>query len=208
MVCFLSNCSLGKMGAALANEAYYRGADVTLVHGPVSEEILKSISSEVRTISAVSAEEMKNIMLDLTYKDTFSYPHYVIMAAAVSDYRAREISKKKIKKGGSESEIKLVLNEDILKLLGEKKGNNNHNEQPFLVGFAVETGEIDELLTEVEKKLKSKNVDLMVGNFAEDAFGLDTNRVWLIDKQGRRDEIATSDKTHIAGKIIDAILRH
>jgi phosphopantothenoylcysteine decarboxylase/phosphopantothenate--cysteine ligase len=202
---FISNRSSGKMGAAIADEAYFRGAEVTLVHGPVSTEILNSISSEIRTIPAMSAEEMKNIMLDLTYKDTFSFPHYVIMAAAVSDFRPREASTKKIKKGKADSKIELLPNDDILKILGEKKGNGDH---PFLVGFAVETGDIEELLSEVEKKLKAKNVDLMVGNFAQDAFGLDTNRVWLLDKQGRRDEIATSDKSQIAGKIIDAILRH
>lgn len=202
---FLSNRSTGKMGVALANEAYYRGADVTLVHGPVSDHVLARLSSEIRRIPVTSADEMKNIMLDLTYKDTFSFPHYVIMAAAVSDYRVKNIAAKKIKKDKSEGIIELTMNEDILKLLGEKKGSNDH---PYLVGFAVETGEIDELISEVNKKLKNKNVDLMVGNFAEDAFGLDTNRVWIIDKQGRRDEIATSDKSFIAGRIIDAILRH
>ena len=62
-------------------------------------------------------------------------------------------------------------------------------------------------LQELENKLSKKKADLMIGNFAEDSFDLDTNRVWLIDRNGRRDEIATSDKHRVADKILDAILR-
>lgn len=201
---FLSNRSSGKMGIALANEAYYRGAEVTLVHGPVNEQYLQNAADEIRKIPVTTAEEMQMAMLDLTYKDTFSFPHIVIMAAAVSDYRPKSAVKGKLKKNIKDKSLEMDLNEDILKLLGEKKSNN----QPFLVGFAVETGEIDDLLKELERKLKSKNIDLMVGNFAQDAFGLDTNRVWLLDKDGRRDEITTSEKTHIASKILDAVIRY
>lgn len=200
---FLSNRSSGKMGLALANDAYYRGAEVTLVHGPVHEQLLAGLSTEVRCIPVTSAEEMKNAMLDLTYKDTFSFPHIVVMAAAVSDYRPKKSSEGKRKKSNKDEVLELSLNEDILKVLGQKKAA----QQPVLVGFAVETGDIDDLLKELDAKLRNKNVDLMVGNFAEDAFGLDTNRVWLLDRDGRRDEIATSEKSHIASKIFDAVLR-
>ena len=200
---FVSNRSSGKMGIALATDAYYRGAEVTLVHGPLSLDVLSTIPSEVRKISVTSAEEMKNAMLDLSYNDKLSQPHIVIMAAAVSDYRPAQPAAEKIKKSGDREIIELTMNDDILSLLGQKKSGA----EPYLVGFAVETGDVEELLKEVDKKLKIKNVDLMVGNLAEDAFGLDSNRVWLVDRYGRRDEIPGTSKSRVASKVLDAVLR-
>lgn len=75
----------------------------------------------------------------------------------------------------------------------------------MLVGFAVETGEIEALLEAAGDKLRRKKADIIVGNFAEDAFDLDTNRVWIIDRHGKREEVATTFKTRVANKILDAM---
>lgn len=198
---FISNRSSGKMGIALANEAYFRGAEVTLVHGPVANESLAQLSADIRKVSVTTAEQMKNAMLDLTFSN--EAPQIVVMAAAVSDYKPKESSEHKTKKSSAKKLVELELNDDILSELGKQKGEA----APYLVGFAVETGEIEELLQEISRKLQVKNVDLIVGNLAEDAFGLDTNRVWLLDRHGRREEIATSEKTAIAAKIFDAVVK-
>lgn len=201
---FVSNRSSGKMGIALAHEAYRRGAEVTLVHGPISSSLTSSLPSGVRKIEITSAENLQDVVGRLVYEDKVSNPHIVIMSAAVADYRPVEASSQKIKKTQSPTKFDLTPNPDILKSLGEKKKKSGG---PVLVGFAVETGELDDLLSELENKLTKKNADLMVGNFAEDSFDLDTNRVWLIDKNGRRDEVATANKHRVADKILDAILR-
>jgi len=130
-------------------------------------------------------------------------PDIVIMTAAVSDFRPVSTEAHKIKKGKAKKAISLVENPDILAELGEKKGESP---RPLLVGFAVETGEIDGLIDEVNRKLKGKNADMIVGNFAEDAFDLDTNRVWLIDRYGKQEEVATSFKSRVAVKIFNSLL--
>jgi phosphopantothenoylcysteine decarboxylase/phosphopantothenate--cysteine ligase len=100
--------------------------------------------------------------------------------------------------------LELTSTRDILSELGERRGEVR---KPILVGFAVETGELDELLVQVRDKLKRKNADMIVGNLAADAFDLDTNRVWLVDRNGRQDEIATTFKGRVANRILDAVLR-
>jgi phosphopantothenoylcysteine decarboxylase / phosphopantothenate---cysteine ligase len=201
---FVSNRSSGKMGLSLAFEAFRRGAEVTLVHGQISASLLSSLPSGIRKIEVGSAEQMKEAVERMVYEDEVSNPHIVIMSAAVADYAPASVAKSKIKKSSNNMRLDLELNPDILKTLGDKK---KKQEGPILVGFAVETGEMEDLLTELENKLSKKNADLMVGNFAEDSFDLDTNRVWLIDRNGRRGEVATASKQRVAEKIFDAILR-
>ncbi|MCO6430236.1 MAG: bifunctional phosphopantothenoylcysteine decarboxylase/phosphopantothenate--cysteine ligase CoaBC [Deltaproteobacteria bacterium] len=200
---YVTNRSSGKMGAALAIEAYRRGADVSVVHGPISPSVIAKFPLAIKRYPVVTAEEMKDAMLELTFNEEDNVPDIVIMAAAVADYRPAERASQKIKKSSKAGTISVTPNPDILKLIGEKRSPG----RPHLVGFAIETGELPELLEELNNKLKSKNADLMVGNFAEDAFDLDTNRVWLIDKHGRQDEVATSDKHRVADKILNAILK-
>jgi len=200
---FVSNRSSGKMGTALAMEAFRRGAEVTLVHGPISGSVLASLPAAIRKIEISSAESMKEAVERLVFEDKVANPHIVIMSAAVADYRPSKIASQKIKKSNKATSLDMEPNPDILKFLGERKKEG----RPLLVGFAVETGELPDLLQELENKLAAKKADLMVGNFAEDSFDLDTNRVWLIDRNGRRDEVATGDKHRVADKILDAILR-
>lgn len=195
---FLSNRSSGKMGVALAREAFRRGADVTLVHGPLSIPV----PADVRTVSVLSAEDMREGVIDAVYGEG-DYDA-VIMSAAVSDFRPVEVAQHKVKKSGGTPEIELVKNADILSEVGSRK-----HEKPGMkvVGFAVETGEIPELLEELRRKLETKNVDLMVGNFAQEAFDLDTNKVWLINRYNKQEEISTASKARVANKILDAVLK-
>ena len=201
---FLSNRSSGKMGVALAMEAFRRGAEVTLVHGPINSSLLGQLPEAIRKIEVISAADLRDVTLKMVYEDKVANPHIVIMSAAVADYRPQVISSEKIKKSQKLMSLDLESTDDVLKMLGEKK---NEGQGPLLVGFAVETGELDGLIAELQTKLKKKKADLMVGNFAADSFDLDTNRVWIMDKNGRRDEVATGDKYRVADKILDAILR-
>jgi phosphopantothenoylcysteine decarboxylase/phosphopantothenate--cysteine ligase len=126
------------------------------------------------------------------------------MAAAVADCRPEVAGLEKIKKGALPESLKLTKNDDILASLGERKGSQK---APLLVGFAVETGDVENLLSEVRRKLSQKNADLMVGNFASDAFDQDTNRVWLVSRAGKEEEVSTTYKSRVAMRIFDAIAR-
>lgn len=196
---YISNRSSGKMGIALAREAYRRGAAVTLVHGPIKPRV----PSRVHLVPVLTAGEMHQAMIDQAFGQTVR-PDIVIMTAAVADYRPADPAEQKVKKGAQTASIKLLPNIDILSDLGAKRGKEN---KPVLVGFSVETGEIDELIHESLAKLKKKNADMIVGNFAEDAFDLDTNRVWIVEKSGKHDEVATTYKSRVANKIFDAVLK-
>jgi phosphopantothenoylcysteine decarboxylase/phosphopantothenate--cysteine ligase len=195
---FLSNRSSGKMGIALATEAFRRGAEVTVVHGPLQ----LPVPSFVTAVPVGRAVEMRDAVMNLAFGPVpFDL---VIMAAAVADFRPADPLPKKMKKAGGASAIALAPNPDILAELGARR-----SERPTmrLVGFAVETGEISELIEELRRKLSAKKADLLVGNLAEEAFDLDTNRVWLIDKNGRQDEVSTSLKERVANRVLDAVGR-
>ena len=197
---YLSNRSSGKMGIALARELHRRGAEVTLVHGPC----VVNVPAAVKCLPVTSATEMLEAMLANSF-DHPTPPDLIIMAAAVSDFRPKAAADAKIKKAEFKpARIELEQNPDILSTLGERRGES---QRPRLVGFAVETGEIEDLLTEARNKLRTKNADMIVGNFATDAFDLDTNRVWIVDKNGRQHEVATTFKSRVANKILDAILK-
>ena len=128
----------------------------------------------------------------------------LIMAAAVADYRPEKSSDTKIKRGAKKVSLSMIENQDILTDLGERRSDSK---RPVLVGFAVETGEIEELIEEAREKMKRKGADLIVGNFAQEAFDLDTNRVWIVDRTGRQEEVATTFKSRVANIVLDSILR-
>jgi phosphopantothenoylcysteine decarboxylase/phosphopantothenate--cysteine ligase len=194
---YISNRSSGKMGIALAKEAYRRGAEVTVVHGPLSST--PRLPRRVSKVSITSAAQMRDAVLSRLS----SSPEIVIMAAAVADYRPAIPATGKIKKSTDPSSIELSPNDDILLELGERKGSST---RPFLVGFAVETGTVEELVAEVQRKLARKNADLMVGNLAQDSFDKDTNRVCIVRRSGTPESLETARKSDVARRIFDAIL--
>ncbi len=197
---YISNRSSGKMGVALAREAYRRGAEVTVIHGPLKSELPRSVKS----VEIVTAQEMYEQVLAHAFPAGGIGVDVVIMAAAVADFRPKETAPNKIKKSGVLKSIELVKNLDILLALGEKRAKTRN---PLLIGFAVETGEIEDLINEARAKLERKHCDLIVGNFAQDAFDLETDRVWLVDRSGKQEEVSTTHKSRIATKILDRVLK-
>lgn len=215
---YISNRSSGKMGIALVREAFRRGAEVTMVHGPVPVRV----PDQVHRIQVESAQQMHDVIMSLTFGPSpgasaaessggpFEPPDLVMMAAAVADYRPAQRAEHKLKKKGGIPQIELIENPDILAALGARKrllAATDPATKPLIVGFAVETGEIEDLVNEAHRKLLVKGADLIVGNFAQDAFDLDTNRAWLVDRNGRQEEITTSYKSRVANKVLDAVAR-
>lgn len=186
---FIGNRSSGKMGVALANAFARENAEVTLVLGP-SHEIP---DHSVNTIRVESAEEM--------YRATemhFAGSDITILAAAVSDYRPVDPVKNKIKKAGKTLVIELEKTTDILETLGRKK-----KKKQVLAGFALET---DNELTNAIEKLNKKNLDFIVLNSLRDegaGFGVDTNKITILDKKGKSHTFGLRDKLSVAKDIVE-----
>jgi phosphopantothenoylcysteine decarboxylase / phosphopantothenate---cysteine ligase len=188
---FIGNHSSGKMGYAVADELAARGADVTLVSGPVT---LKPREKNVTVIPTTSAAEMFAACKEVKYD-------IAILAAAVADYTPVETSSEKIKKNVAELTIPLKRTEDILATLGKTKKQNQ-----LLVGFALETENEKE---HAIKKLESKNADMIVLNSLKDdgaGFGKDTNKVTLFYRGGKERPFTAKSKTEVAKDIVDAII--
>ena len=189
---FISNPSTGKMGFSLARVARRRGAEVTLITGPTHLDPVPGVSM----VRVTSALEMEKEVLKV-----FPTASIVIKAAAVSDYRPQERLTQKLKKAEPELHLTLVQNPDILRRLGEKKKHQ------FLVGFAAET---EDLLENGLKKLKEKNLDMIVVNpigRPESGFGGDTNQVLFIFPEEKTKSFPVMLKDDVAGLIIDTILK-
>jgi len=189
---FISNHSSGRMGNALALEAAMRGAEVTLVSGPVSEY---PQHPSIQTIKITSAAEMYNSCMELFPKADIS-----VMAAAVADYTPVDPAKEKIKKSGDSLKLELVKTRDILAELGNRKSLGQ-----LLVGFALETNnEVDNAI----KKLHTKNLDFIVLNSLKDAgsgFGCDTNKISILGKNQVISEFPLKTKSEAAVDIFDFI---
>lgn len=186
---FIGNRSSGKMGNAIANSAFLRGANVTLITGPVSNYSYP----EIKKINVRSAEEMKNAV-DNELKNN----DVLIMSAAVADYKPTKVSNKKIKKEDGLSSINLTKTTDILSSI--KKQNK------IVVGFALET---DNEKENAFKKLSSKNLDLIILNSLNDkgsGFEHDTNKIIIIDKKNNKKEFPLLSKLSVANNILDEIL--
>jgi len=173
---FLGNRSTGKMGFALAERAAARGADVTLIAGPVTLRTPEvRAPGRVRRVDVRSALDMRDAMWNALGRD-LSGADALVMAAAVADHRPADVSPTKLKKGDVRATIELVKNPD---LLGEV-GNARSGGHPVLVGFAVETAGGEELVAYARRKLAQKRVDLVVANEASASFGRDDNRAVLV----------------------------
>lgn len=188
---YITNHSTGKMGYALAECCMRRGAEVTLVSGPVAIQPPMFVD----VVPVTSAEEMAREV-----KTRADSQDIIIKAAAVADYRPVNPADEKIKKKDGDSSIELERTEDILKYLGEhrKKGQ-------FICGFSMETEHMVENST---AKLDKKNVDMIVANNLKvrgAGFGTDTNIVTLITKAGAK-ELPIMSKSEVADAIMDEIL--
>lgn len=183
---YITNKSSGKMGYALAEEAYKMGANVTLISGEVG------IISPLQDIEyVVSAEDMYN-----TFLKYFPQADIIIMAAAVADYTPNKMENNKIKKKSDTMELSLVKTKDILLYAGENKQNNQ-----VLVGFAAETDNIEEY---AKSKLMKKNADIIAANdVSRKDIGFDSsdNEVTLYFKNGEKRNTGKQSKIDIA-KII------
>jgi phosphopantothenoylcysteine decarboxylase/phosphopantothenate--cysteine ligase len=191
---FIGNHSSGKMGLAIAEELYSRGADVTLVMGPSSIELP---ANGIKTIRVKSAEEMYNVCTR-----SFENSDIAVMAAAVADYTPVAVSTGKIKKKENNLVIELKKTKDILKSLGEKK-----KAKQVLVGFALETSNEREYAL---GKLKSKNADMVVLNSLNDpgaGFGTDTNKITIFDKSGKEFSFGLLPKNEVARNIVDTLIQ-
>ena len=167
---FIGNHSSGKMGFAIAETAASLGASVVLVCGPTH---LKLTHKSVERIDVTSAEEMFQVVKS-QYPDT----DIAIAAAAVADYRPSAVADQKIKKQAASLQINLEPTPDILKYMGE------HNQNQFLVGFALET---ENEVENAKGKLSRKNLDLIVLNSLNDTgagFKTETNKVTFITREG------------------------
>ncbi|WP_305303979.1 bifunctional phosphopantothenoylcysteine decarboxylase/phosphopantothenate--cysteine ligase CoaBC [Romboutsia ilealis] len=188
---YITNRSTGKMGYSITKEAIERGADVTLITGPTN---LTPPQNLKKLIKIESANDMYEAVLEnLDENDV------VIKSAAVADYKPKNYSNKKIKKSDDDLVIELDRNKDIAQEIGKIKNNK------ILVGFAAET---NDLIENASLKIKKKNLDFIVANdlTKEGAgFGVDTNIVKIIDKEGNITEYPKMKKEEVANIILDKI---
>lgn len=188
---FIGNRSSGKMGRALAEEAFARGAEVTVVTGPHTAEM----PHVVETIEVETAVQMAEAVAARA-SDTDIF----IAAAAVADYRPEGASEVKHKKNGESLMLSLAENPDILATFGAQKSGKQ-----LVVGFAAET---NDLLANAKEKLNKKNLDLIVANevgTSDSGFGLDDLRAAIIGTNGHVPEFALHSKESLAESLFDRI---
>jgi len=191
---FIGNYSSGKMGYAIAEELNNRGAEVSLISGPVNIQV----NSSIKLIKVKTAEEMYNASVS-----EFKNSDIAIMTAAVADYRAKNISDKKIKRETSELTIELEANKDIAAELGKIKKKNQ-----ILVGFALETDNEEQ---NAIKKIKKKNLDFIVLNSMKDngaGFGTDTNKISIIDYYNKKFNFELKSKKEVAKDISNFLVKY
>lgn len=190
---YIGNRSSGKMGFAVANAAALRGADVTLISGPVHLRTPRN----VKRIDVNTAQEM-----DAAVQQEFDQTDVVVMAAAVADYAVVEPGAEKIKRESQPEDqltLRLKKNPDILQSLGARKGNR------LLIGFALET---TDGIRHAQEKLKRKNLDAIVLNNATEAgagFNTDTNVVTIITLDGHAESLPIMPKFEVANRILDRV---
>ena len=191
---FIGNHSSGKMGFDIANEAANKGAEVILVSGPTH---LNVQNSSVKLIRVTSAQDMYDAC-----HEHYEKVDVAIAAAAVADYRPKNVAHQKIKKNEATFSIELEKTKDILASLGEQKRNQ------FLIGFALET---ENEIEHAKLKIQKKNLDLIVLNSLNDegaGFGKSTNKVTFIDKNFQIEPMDLKSKEAVALDIINKIIQH
>lgn len=190
---FIGNHSSGKMGFDIANEAANNGAEVILVSGPT---YLNVKNNSVKVVRVTSAQEMYDAC-----HEYYSEVDVAIAAAAVADYRPKNVANQKIKKNESTFSIELEKTKDILASLGEQK------EKQFLIGFALET---ENEIEHAKQKIQKKNLDLIVLNSLNDkgaGFGQPTNKVTFISKDFEIEPKELKSKEEVAQDIINKVIQ-
>lgn len=188
---FITNRSTGKMGYAIAEEAVNRGADVILVSGPTKLNPPKG----VKVININTNSEMKDEIIN-----NFEWADIVIKSAAVADYKPKEYSNKKIKKGEGNLSLDFIRDNDILMELGKIKTHQ------ILVGFAAESNDV---LDNAKDKLERKNLDFIVANditATDTGFGSDDNKVVIISREHEPVYLEKMSKKEVACNIFDLVL--
>ncbi len=185
---FITNASSGKMGLALADAAHQMGAEVTLISTFNAKRNYKNIVTE-------TASDMEKVV-----KENLQAQDCVIMSAAVSDYRVKNYSEQKIKKGSEEElTLELVKNPDILKSISAL------NERPLVVGFCAES---ENLIENAKKKITNKGCDLLIANDIsrkDIGFNSDENEIYILDKKLNIKHIEKDTKQNIAKRILEEI---
>ena len=184
----ITNRSTGKMGFALAQRARSRGADVTLVCGQTTVPSPDGMKVE----TALTSEEMLKAV-----KRHFKECNVLLMAAAVSDYKAKVVSDKKLKKNAGSKNLELVETQDILAEVTKEKGKR------LVVGFSLETDRASE---NAKAKMKAKRLDMIVVNSPE-AIGSDENKVTILWGNGKKKELPRMSKEKVAEGILDEVGR-
>ena len=187
---FIGNYSSGKMGYALAEECYRRGAEVTLISGPVS----LSCSEGIRRIDVESCEEMYEQAIK-----AFPQQHAAILCAAVADFKPENVAETKIKREKDDLLLRLKPTQDIASTLGKMKTSDQR-----IIAFALETNN-EEL--NAKQKLEKKNADFIVMNSTRNpgtTFQSDENQITIIHKEGKK-EYAKKPKTDVAKDIVDEL---
>ena len=190
---YIGNRSSGKMGYAIAEAARDLGANVTLISGPSALPPLAGVNF----FKVESARDMRRLVLE-----NFPESQIVIKAAAVADYRVKNVADHKIKKNDEELTLVLEKNPDILKELGQKKQKGQ-----VLVGFAAET---QNLIQYAQSKLEKKNLDMIVANDVskpQAGFNVDTNLIKLLKRDGSIEELPLMSKKYLAYIILNHVMK-
>jgi len=188
---FISNRSTGKMGFAVAAAAWRRGAETMLIAGPTD----LATPHGVHRRDVTNAEEMRS-----TVVDQFEQASILLMAAAVADYTPATVAPQKLKKTAGPMTLELKRTADVLAEIAPRK------KQQIVVGFAAET---ENVLTNAERKLTEKKLDLIVANDvagADTGFAVDTNAVTIIGPDGQRRNVPLMQKEEVADRILDAVI--
>jgi len=186
---YISNASSGKMGLALADEAYAQGADVTLIS-------TFGVNKSYKNILAATAKEMEKAV-----KENLSEQDCIIMAAAVSDYRAKNPAEQKIKKSSNGLTLELLENPDILKEICQNRDTN----YPLIAGFCAES---ENLIENAKVKIQKKGCDLLIANDIsrkDIGFNSEENEVYIVDKSLNIKHIEKDTKQNIAKRILEEI---
>ncbi len=187
---YITNHSTGKMGYAIAREAVLRGADVTVISGPVSLDPVAG----ARTVPVTTAEDMfRAVQAETAEADV------LIMSAAVADYKPSDVADHKVKKSDADLSVPLTRTQDILSWVSDHK-----SDRLFVCGFSMET---ENLLENSRKKLEKKHLDLLVANSLREegaGFAGDTNVVTFLSEDGT-EQLPILQKSEVAAKLLDKI---